>query len=611
MTGLHTKNCLVAVMGLPSSGKSIALQRLLGSAIEVENKTVDDYMRPTTDEKGLLMYPLCIPGGEPGNKVTCSFTTNRYCAMLSTLSHIVRQADLKIQDVINVLFTIQRSFDDTLLDQHVKWLLEDTEKHLKILAEQNKKLAVLRGGITLVNVMDVGVSKAVYCLLPFILANCHKLVHLKFYSQNIDDANYELQAEKYHHESVGQFLLWMNRFIDLQMRRKQKGTIMVPTIKQQDYNAVFSPLVFEVSNSAKCTLEDQTDWDFYSHCLICVGSEESIKQGKMMLQKLVARNDTFGLPLKWIFLLTSMENTSVIIPKSRIQELALNLEMTNEDVDIFLKLFTDFGSILYVPVSSILKEYVIVDIHTFCSLLDEVFYPKSSESNAQSFGIITANEAENILHSIHDDFMKIITSLGMVATINDTSRILLKDHQLEDAEVCYFVPLARTALPDTKRLDDSVQIVISNVTFPVNIQACITHTIMKCIPYASLIATEPCNVTKFNFLPENEGPPIRIALLYLDTELELQILNEFEHVLKAETTVCVCIDVVNACCNALQKKANQIQDLRFNIGLRCKKKNTHHWLHSNGESDLCDDCKRKEDNPRQRCWIQAVKNVRA
>ena len=659
--------CLVALMGLPSSGKSKLLHDMFSSAIQLKHNTVDHYMSPTMDEKGLSMYRLCVLGGEPHNQFAWSFTTKRYGATFSILSHIVRQAAFYKKDLEEIVFTDEGStplFGNTLLDQHFEWLRENTEKHLKYIVKQKKNQALLQGGITLVNVMDVGVNKAVYCLLPFILANCHKLVRLILYSHNRDGSNYmekaELKEEKYRRGSDHELLLqWKPRLSYLlqfatvgyhrRLIREQKGctTIMVPTIKQQDYDvddSAFSPTLQQESHTpsfgnerslseseAKSPLEDEImkqaksqniDWVFRNHWAqfhpVCVDSEVSIQQSKMMLEKLIAGNENFRLKLslKWIFLrsiVASIESDAepvVIVRKSRIHELALKCQMTNEDVDKFLKTFTDFGSILYIPISSVLKEYVIVDIYKFSSLLSELFYPKSSESIASSFGIITAKEAENVLQSIRVVYMKIITSLGMVATIDNTSRIILEGHRLKEGEVFYFLPLARTTLPDFKRLDDSAQIVITSINFPANIQACITHAIMKHIPYAFLVATESCNLTKFRFLPD-DGPAIDLAFLYLDTETELQLLNEDEAVLKSERTIGICTDVLRACCKALQKKSNQIQDLKFNIGLWCKKKKTHHFLYSNYESDLCDNCQGVyEENLRCKCWMKAVKKVR-
>ena len=645
--------CLVALMGLPSSGKSQMLRDVFSSAIQLKTHTVDHYMHPTMDEKGLSMYHLCVLGGEPHNQFAWSFTTKRYGARFSILSHIVRQAALYKQNLGDIVFKDEGTtplFDDSLLDQHFEWLRKSIEKNIKYIVDQKTNQALLQGGITLVNVMDVGVNKAVYCLLPFILANCHKLVRLILYSHNRDGSNHmekaELKEEKYRRGSDHELLLqWKPRlsylleFATVGYQREQKGctTIMVPTIKQQDYGSAFSPSTLQQKlhtplfdrEEAKSPLKDEIMKQAKSQNIDCVfrnesaqflpisvDHEESIQQSKIMLEKLIAENENFRLklPLKWIFLRSIIASIGsdaepvVIVRKSRIHELALKCQMTNEEVDKFLKTFTDFGSILYIPISSVLKEYVIVDIYKFSSLLSELFYPKRSESIAPSFGIITANEAENILHSIRVVYMKIITSLGMVATINNTSRIILEGHQLKIGEVCYFIPLARTTLPDFIRLDDSAQIVITSINCPADMQACITHSIMERIPEAFLVATESCNITKFKFR-QDKGPAIDLAFLCLDTKTELQLLNEDEAVLNAERTINICADVLTACCIALQKKSNQIQD--FNIGLWCKKKKIHHFLYSNYESDLCDDCQEfYEENARWKCWTQAVKKVK-
>ena len=57
------------------------------------------------------------------------------------------------------------SFDDSMVDQHFKWLRNSIEKNVKYVVDQKTNQALLQGGITLVNVMDVGVNKAVYCLI--------------------------------------------------------------------------------------------------------------------------------------------------------------------------------------------------------------------------------------------------------------------------------------------------------------------------------------------------------------------------------------------------------------------------------------------------------------
>ena len=651
--------CLVALMGLPSSGKSEVLRKILRNAIQLKSHTVEDYMKPTTDPKGLSLYGLCALGGEPHNQFAWSFMTKRYGAIFSILSHIIRQAVLRKTNIENIQFEDDGSplFGDNLLDEHLNWFKKKAEKHLKVIASQETKVGLLQGGITLANVMDIGVNKALYCLLPFILASSHKLVRLVFYSQERDGPNMtkkaELKKEDYSRGQDCELLLqWRPRLSYLlqfatvgyqKKKRTEDITVMIPTSKQQNQSLEDSSMIptdiehkapnlhrkisseTDAPNLVKVTRDEiikqaksqNNDWVFLP---IDLDDNESMKISKERIEKLVAgtKHLRFQLPLKWIFLRSIVvsikkdDEPIVLISKERVDQLGKKLNMSPENVKQFLNTFTDFGSILYIPISPILQDYVIVDILQFSSLLSKLFYPTSSESIAPSIGIITASETKIILRSIHVAFMKIITSLGMVATINDTSRIDSNDNHLLPGEVCYFIPLARTTLPiiESSHRDDSAYIVINSLNFPANIQACIAHAIMKRIPYASLVATKPCNITKFKFLPKGNGPAIELSIIYQDTNVELRLLNEDEAVLKADTTVGICTHVLGACCKALQKKTNQIQNLKFNFGLWCKKKKTHHFMYSDYESDFCDECQKfYKENLCCKCWVQAVKKV--
>ena len=104
------------------------------------------------------------------------------------------------------------------------------------------------------------------------------------------------------------------------------------------------------------------------------------------LIKFKYRQRTLLLPLKWMVLrslvvsLDSRGTKVMILCRSFIIHKAKELEMTENDVDEFLKAFTDFGSILYMPQYDSIKDIVIVNIWEFTQYLNKLYYPQERES---------------------------------------------------------------------------------------------------------------------------------------------------------------------------------------------------------------------------------------
>ena len=288
--------------------------------------------------------------------------------------------------------------------------------------------------------------------------------------------------------------------------------------------------------------------------------------------------------------------------------------MTEKEVNEFLKVFTDFGSILYMPQYDSIKDIVIVNIWEFTQYLNKLYYPQERESYASNllkYGIISESSIQKIFccHPDNDkDFMTVLTTIAMASKIKSGQSILIDSQQQHD-EVHYYLPLARIceAYTPPAEENDYAFIEIQSVNFPANVQACISYTIMDNNEDAVLIATEHSNVSRFLFQSKS-GSPITIEMIYEGNRTRLRIMNNSNDILTSEAAVEACKKVITGSCQCLQKKFNMIRELKYSFAVPCASSEGEcHFLYYDREPDFCDAC--SAENNFRLCWSKAAKQV--
>ena len=627
---------LVAFMGLPSSGKTTILESILEQKIKLKEEAkfgFKYYLNRKKDEQCLSIYDLCALGSSQ-HTFAWAFATNRYGAIFSTLCGLIRRNPYYVADI---KFEITSQSPKSVMDKHIRWLQRKTKKLLEGIKDDLGKLTLIHDGVSFINVIDVGVNKALYPFLAVMLLSCRRHIRLAFFSMNRDGPNLdecaELLSVRYGKRkddvlvmtkrSRLAYLLHFATVGYTQQQRSQEEEVQNATVMVATRNELLEdPKIVDQAKDKIIKQAQSQDVDqFLKNWLdVDVNDAQSIKKFGEKMEDLIKdkyKQRTLHLPLKWIVLrslvvsLDSKGAKVMILHRSFILQKAKELEMTETEVDEFLKTFTDFGSILYMPQYEKVKDIVIVNIWEFTQYLNKLYYPQERTPNLLKYGIVSESSVNEIFckhPESAEDFMKVLTTIAMASKIKSGQSILIDDQQQPD-EVHYYLPLARTheEYNPPEEENDYVFIEIQSVNFPANVQACISNAIMDNNDDAVLIATEYSNVSRFLFQSES-GPPIKIEMIYKGSKTRLRIMNSSNDILASPAAVEACYKVITGSCRCLQRKINVIRDLKYSFAVPCASiKSACHFLYFDRDPQLCDAC--SVENNFRFCWSKAAMQV--
>ena len=635
-------------MGLPCTGKTTAIERMLKEFIKLKEKSTfsfDDYMERKRNDECLSIYELCVLGGLPHDKYAWSFATNRYGAINSIICSLARQ----YPSITEAVFESTKKKSESFVDKHVQWLMEEVSNHLGKIKGESRKLTLIQDGISLINVMDVGVNKAIYDFLSIMLLSCKRHFRVAFFSMDRDAPNLnkvpDLSHSRYDKCNDGKIVMrersrlsYLLHFGTLGYKKDDPGaidacnTVMVATKEGTTCSdAVTVPEEDSVKEAKQAILEEAEkegvdqflkEWELVN--LMDAGTLRNLGE---TLQDIIKKVDQYKLelPLRWIILRSLVSSLNpqsahqpnskaIIMSKDFIMRQATHLNMNQKDVEDFLVAFTEFGNILYMPQFEDIKHLVIVDIYGFTELLHKLFYPPNPEApyakRLLKYGIISLQSIQALLGSdVVNSLMQILTSFVMVAKIKSKESILIDDASL-DPGVYYYLPSAKSGANYTpSESDDKCAFLeVASVNFPANFQACISQGVMK-ENDVFLCSIEYSNISQFEFKSKDGAPGVRIDLIYEGQKSRLVVRHDI-NASTFDSIVDACTKVLDAFCHCLGRKANTIRDLKHEVTIPCDlKKDKRHTLYCNKELEKCSCLEAIDQNSFRSCWVEAAKKV--
>ena len=618
------RTSLIVSLGLPSSGKTTVLEKIMKELIILPpdpKLAFDDCIKRKKNDRCLSLYELGTLGTATSDQTVWSFATNRYGAVFAILCALAQK-----RGGFNNLINEQPVADskNSFHVQHVQWLKEQAAIVYDRIKNDPHTIALIRDGITLTNIMDVGVNTALYEFLQMMVLYCHRHIRFAFFSLDRDSPSFnekpELSSDRYGNDSrtllqLESRLAYLLGFATLGYDKNPDDnakTVMVATSEVATSNEMPDDTQKLIETAAGKVNMDKflTDW-----VVVNTKDEASVKNMAEKFQNLVRHSKCHQvkLPLRWIVfrsLLTSLKSGDskvFVLSKDFIIEQAKGLKMDTDDVEKFLHSFTDFGSILYVPRCEALKNIVIVDIWRFTQCLYELFYPSKGAAHAeilQKYGIISLESIEKILdHEAIEDFLHITTTLAMIAEIS--CPIDQKCLTLQKDQKHYYIPAAR--VKDRYTPSEEKEYVLlkqEKVDFPCSIQAGICHEIMKNEGFV-LVATECPNVTRFKFdSSEMKQDSFEIEMVYHASQIRIQMSNNSDY--DDDATVKACRAILTASNNCLQR----IIDMKYVVSIPCCASSSSQKFHdfsSDSESTLCKECSDySPHNCFRSCWSKAA-----
>lgn len=620
--------CLFVSHGLPSSGKTTVLEKIIKELINLPpdpKLTFDEYIERKKNERCLSLYELGTLSTTTPDQTIWSFATNRYGAVFAILCALAKRRD-GFDKIINEQPAVADPEKDSFHVQHIQWLKEQAATTYEHIKNDPDTIALIRDGITLTNVMDVGVNTALYEFLQMMVLYCRRHIRFAFFSLDRDSPNFDekpdLSPDHYGDESrtllqLESRLAYLLKFATLGYDTNPNDnakTVMVATSEVATNNEMPDDTKKQIETAAHMVDMDKylTDW-----VVVNTDNRASIKNMADKFQNLVTRSKSHQvkLPLRWIVfrsLLTSLKSEDSgdskvsVLSKDFIVEQGKGFNMDTDDVENFLHSFTDFGSILYVPRCEPLKNIVIVDIWGFTQCLHKLFYPSKEAAHAenlQKYGIISLESIKEIIdHEATEDFLHITTTLAMIAEVSCS--IDQKNLTLQKDEKYYYIPAARVKEQYTPSEEkEYVLLKQEEVSFPCSIQAGICHEIMKDKKFV-LVATECSNVSRFKFaFSKMKQDSFEIEMIFHASQIRVQMSNNCDY--DDDATVSACRAILTASNNCLRK----IIDMKCVVSIPCCASSSQefHDFSSDSESNLCQECSVKSPhNCFRSCWSKAA-----
>ena len=609
---------LLCFTGLPDSKKSTALNKLL----QHFNKDACTHKMEEFNEHGIRFFELAAARRPPDNEITYEDvkslvgTSNGYALVVqSAIDHLygVRGQFIKdFHDPSNVESERVYFDDDPDLNQHFLSIL-DCLSALNRKKKETENVPIwsqsLPSGISMINIWDIGLNKAVIYILPFLsglLYNCHAWLFFDLlrdlpqlyelpdlpvnkYDPSRNDREYVMRwRARIHYLLRYAKLTESNRpcqktckLIASCTKAIESNTLTktIEAFKKKAKNAAMQMQLIDFIDVDNINPFDQGN-EKHLHCLAEMFDEIVHNQFK----------NPVNMPLSFVFLRSFFcETDEVYISKDVLNQKALALQLNNAMFIEFCQLFTSFGSIIDVSLIDSSSDLIILKPDVFFHKLDKLFYPSSDiDTQVTTYGIVSESTATLIFGSkeLSDVFMSFLTSIGLALKLE--SKVL--NIPLSDQFV-YYIPNVSKGKPILECEPTALHL-LHDLNMPMsNFKVKFTDFFLK--EYKSTILEMPkephINVCSFRAFPSNIPGHMGVIfeLVYLGDAIEFRILTPYDHSCFEE----ICTQIIRVCHKIMP------QEVKYNFAVMCsddpnpkaiyKLRRNHHFLPN---EDLCAKC---------------------
>ena len=520
------KIALVCFTGLPHSGKTTLVENMIPNT-EAAVKPV----------KGLVMYEIGfmpLPKDSMWSVKWEEFKREEiYIYMLArALAEETKEKHQlpSLEEWSDDKFPCKNFASDHLRNQFKRIYTKIRDELLNI-SESDYFHVILDPTYILLNVWDIGVSKALFEALPLLarMTNPLVLVNLLDLSRDHGKNLREKPAllEEYREQSIMKGRSRCHYYVRIAgLSMCDSGSILIATNKDKvlKNEVEMRKRLIEAGVRAKASDMGVTKALSPEILAIDANNEEDCTKVKKHLENFVNSATIFdqNLHLTWIFLRTALVDYEALesdfrMPRSEFNDLALQCGLkTEHEIEECLKFFTKVGSLLYH--TEFLRDNVIYRIDKFFVKLNELYVAHKRESHAKQSlerGILCRAVARELWDNDTDFVWLLVQDAGIAAaTVKNESPENKYDYNITcpcvecSEKDCLYIPSLRKLYKDRsqKVKTDSLFITFNGEYVPTDIQAIIVKYMRteSCIPQVQLKLTKCYNSTEFK-LPNNGG----------------------------------------------------------------------------------------------------------
>ena len=556
----------------------------------------------TYEKHRLSHYGISVLGGNADESLCWMPFTQRSMHTFTCSSAILHDSLLQGQqielDQIAISGDVPKIFEDDTLNRHLHRIYCDIDRTLRRTDISPELKRVVSSGVVFGNIFDVGFSKGVYNFLSLVSRYTHR--QLGFFVVSIDDIHNlkempNLSFPGYDSEKPlmerGSKISYMLQFAAATHLAVPKTPLQSPAVAFIiSSNKSLSPKEKETAKETLCReLSSEAQHlglpkPILDNILVLNFTDDSDSHELKLLFENMIKKRTLrkNIKLSWIFLRSLFYFTDrMFISKHELEAYALELDIEGSEYLEFLKTFTEFSSIFYIPNIPSLKNIIILQPVKFVNLLCHLFYPPKGSEEATFDGLFTEQQVIELLSKEASEvIVPTLCSLGLAAEVHSKklqqvkkerrsraySTETLVDHfpaSISDSwPPLLFVPSARRGNLRVQKTSFNSLFILYDYKFtPPDVQGLFTQRILT-LPNVLFVSTSEVNVVKF--VITSKGREYELQVIFHSTHLELII--EYNNRSELDS---VCEKILQCCKRALDTICKMIKDLSYRFALVC------------------------------------------
>ena len=625
------KIALVCFTGLPNSGKTTLVENM------IPNTTAA--VKPV---KGLAMYEIgFMPSPKNSKWEECKREDIHIYMLARALAEETKEKHQlpSLEEWSDDKFP-RKTFASDHLRNQFKRIYTRIRDELFNVSESDYFHVILDPTYILLDVWDIGISKAVFEVFPLLarMTNPLVLVNLLDLSRDYGKTLREKPAllEWYKEQSIMKGRSRCHYYVRIAgLSMCDSGSILIATHKDKVPKNEVEKRKRLIEAGIRAKASDMGVAKALSPEMLAIdaNTETDYMKVKKHLEDFINSTPIFNqnLHLTWIFLRTALVDYEALesdfrMPRSEFNDLAHQCGLkTEQEIEECLKFFTKVGSLLYH--TQFLRDNVIYRIDKFFVKMNELYVANKRESHAKQSlerGILCRAVARELWDNDTDFFWLLVQDAGIAAA---TAKIENSENKYNynvtcpyecGEKDCLYIPSLRKSYKNRsqKVKTDSLFITFNGEYVPTDIQAIIVKYMRteECIPQVQLKLTECSNSTQFE-LPDDGG---QFSVIVHGDVVEIETDERVNRNLKILSIL------KNLCITMLDAVIKYFSGFEYELGFLCTcskidgpnhpERNDIHYLHflpSQYDTHLyCQHCENMiELRQGQLNWMAAVFKV--